>query len=232
MWRSVIDKLQHEDVRIITVDLIGFGRSPKPRWAKYSAMFQARSLRYTLARLFVTGKVVIVGHSLGSLVAIEALRRYPYLATSLILCSPPLYRAPDDTALLRPERVLRRLYTTMGQSPKRFLAISSFAVKYKLVNKSFNVTRYNIDHFMNALEAAVINQTAMSDIVKLRLPIEIVHGVLDPVVIASNLYAVAKQNQHIHISEIPAGHEVTGTYEIALGLIINRILGGDVVRQR
>lgn len=225
MWTSVTGKLKIEGVRTVTVDLVGFGRSPKPKWATYSTAFQAKSLRLTLARLFVTGKVVIVGHSLGSLVAIEAAKRYPFLARALVLCSPPLYVAPDDKALIRPERVLRKLFAAMESNTEQFVALSTFATKYKLVvNKSFNVTHKNVDIFLNALHAAISNQTAIDDIVKIRIPIEIVHGLLDPLVIAPNLYAVAKRNKKIHINEIPAGHEVRGIYEAPLVNIIQKTI--------
>ena len=217
MWDSVIRKLRIENVRVVTVDLLGFGQSPKPKWATYSAAFQAKSLRLTLAKLFITGKVVIVGHSLGSLVAIEAQKRYSYLAKALVLCSPPLYVAPDDKALIRPERMLRKLFSVMQSNTEQFVALSTFATKYKIVvNKSFNVTHKNADIFLNTLQAAISNQTAMDDIVKIHVPIEIMHGLVDPLVIRANLYFAAKQNKHIHIHEIPASHEIVGLYEAPL----------------
>lgn len=225
MWQATIDKLALMDVRIVTLDLIGFGQSAKPEWATYSTGFQAKSLRLTMAKLFIRGKVVIVGHSLGSLVAIETLRRYPYLAKALVLCSPPLYHAPSDTGLLRPERALRKVFAAIESNKDQFVAVSEFATKYNVVvNKSFNVTRDNVDIFLNTLHAAISNQTAMSDITKLQMPIEIMHGLVDPLVIGPNLYSVAKQNSFIHINEVAAGHEVMGTYERSVVKTIRRVL--------
>jgi pimeloyl-ACP methyl ester carboxylesterase len=223
MWKATIAKLKLTDVRIVTLDLIGFGKSAKPEWATYSAGLQAKSLRLTMAKLFIRGKVVIVGHSLGSLVAIELLRRYPYLAKALVLCSPPLYYAPNDTGLIRPERALRKLFAAMEANKGQFVAVSEFATKYKVVvNKSFNVTRDNVDIFLNTLHAAISNQTAMNDITKLNVPIEIMHGLVDPLVIAPNLYAVAKENKLIHVNEVAAGHEVTGLYEAVVAKTITK----------
>ena len=225
MWQPTIAKLKLSDVRIVTLDLVGFGKSAKPRWATYSAGLQARSLRLTMAKLFVRGKVVIVGHSLGSLVAIETLRRYPYLAKAIVLCSPPLYRAPEDSGLLRPERALRKVFGAIESNKDQFVAVSEFATKYNVVvNKSFNVTRDNVDIFLNTLHAAISNQTAMSDITKLRVPIEIMHGLVDPLVIGPNLYAVAKHKPRIHINEVAAGHEVMGIYEGAVAKTIRNLV--------
>lgn len=223
MWEATIGKLALTDVRIVTLDLIGFGKSAKPEWATYSTSFQAKSLRLTLLKLFVRGKVVIVGHSLGALVAIETLRRYPYLAKALVLCSPPLYRAPEDTGFLRPERALRKIFSAIETNKDQFVAVSEFAAKYNVVvNKSFNVTSDNVDIFLNTLHAAIANQTAMTDVTKLRVPIEIMHGLVDPLVIGPNLYAVVKQNPYIHINEVPAGHEVMGVYEAAAAKAVQK----------
>ena len=225
MWQSTIRKLKRDDVRVITLDLIGFGQSPKPRWARYSAKFQAASLRLTLAKMFVTGKVVIIGHSLGALVAIEAQKRYPYVAKALILCSPPLYVAPNEPGLMRPERMLRRLFLSLESNSNQLVSVSTLATKYKVVvNKSFNVTSKNVDIFFNTLNAAITNQTAMKDILTLRVPVHIIHGIVDPLVIASNLRAVAKQNNNITVTDIPAGHEVVGAYNISLVSTINKVV--------
>lgn len=224
MWAKVIGMLKIDDVRIVTLDLIGFGKSAKPKWATYSTRFQAKSLGLTLAKLRIGGKVVVVGHSLGSLVAIEAAKRYGFAMKALVLCSPPLYVAPDDKALIRPERVLRTLFKAMETNTDQLVALSEFAIKYKIaVNKSFNVTRDNVDIFLNTLHAAISNQTAMDDITKLRVPVEIMYGLLDPLVIGANLNTVAKKNKNIHVNTIAAGHEVLGTtYEKPLVKVIQK----------
>lgn len=71
-----------DDARLIKVDLLGFGDSPKPRRAVYDARFQARCVLKTLLGLRFARRPVIVGHSLGALVAIEIARRYPVLFKS------------------------------------------------------------------------------------------------------------------------------------------------------
>jgi surfactin synthase thioesterase subunit len=98
-------------------------------------------------------------------------------------------------------------------------------MKYKIaVNKSFNVTRNNVDIFLNTLHAAISNQTAMDDIVKLRIPVEIMYGLLDPLVIGANVAAVSKRNPHIHVHTIPAGHEILGSYEKPLVKVIQNTI--------
>jgi cis-3-alkyl-4-acyloxetan-2-one decarboxylase len=92
---------------VIVVDLLGFGDSPKPDWATYDARTQAQSLAKTLLGLGLTQRVVLVGHSMGSLVAVEFAKRYPALVKALVLCSPPLYNVDprDDKRLLKILRI-------------------------------------------------------------------------------------------------------------------------------
>jgi pimeloyl-ACP methyl ester carboxylesterase len=222
-WKEVIASLNVADVRIITVDLIGFGESPRPEWATYSTKFQARSLLSTLLRKGVLGKVTIVGHSMGSLVAVEMARRYPFAVKQLVLCSPPLYKETDS--LLSPDQALRRLFRTVTSSPDQFVELSKLAKKYKLINRSFNITTKDFSSFVNALESAVINQTALADAERLKIPIEIIHGISDPVVPMANLFSLARVNKNVHVKTIIAGHEIIGSYVKPLVKILNRLLG-------
>lgn len=211
-WLDVIARLP-DDIRIITIDLLGFGDSPRPKWAIYNAKTQARSLLATLFKLKVRGKIIVVGHSLGSLVAVEVARRYPLLVRSLILCSPPFYQFDEAKTLLpRSDDVLGNLYSSVKDHPEQFLKLSAFAMKYNIINDSFNVTAENVDSYMAALEAMIINQTSLDDIKKLKMPIKILKGTLDPFVIGKNLRQIAKNKPNIQLKTVVASHEVKGLF--------------------
>lgn len=216
-WNDVILGLPN-NVRIITVDLLGFGMSPHPTWATYNATTQARSVIATLLKLRIIGKVVLVGHSLGSLVAIEVAKKYPVIIDSLLLCSPPLY-ATDGTQSRLPiqlDSMLRAIYESTLKRPGQFVAIASFAMRYNLVNKSFNVTNENVHTYMTALEAMIINQTSFDDVLQLTVPVHIMEGTLDPFVLHSRLRRLTKQNPNITLQTVLAGHEVRGLFIKAL----------------
>ncbi len=224
-WDAVISKLP-PDVRIISVDLLGFGRSPQPAWAQYNAHTQARSVMATLMTIPISGQVILVGHSLGSLVAVEMAKRYPVFVKSLILCSPPFYVA--DTAkpalLPRSDRLLRRIYTTAQRHPEQFVKLASFAIKYGLANKGFNVTPDTIDTYMATLESAIINQTSFDDAAQLKKPIYIIRGTLDPVVISRNLKDLKRLNPYVKLSTIAATHEVRGLFVPAVVKMIGNVI--------
>lgn len=211
-WNEVLVRLP-SNVRVITIDLLGFGDSAKPNWAVYSAKTQARSVLATLFKLRLRSPVVVVGHSLGALVAVEMAKRYPLLVRSLILCSPPFYQTDEIKSLLpRSDKILRRLYTSVRNNPEQFVKLSAFAMKYNLINPSFNVTVENIDSYVAALEAMIINQTSLDDVQKLHMPITIIKGTLDPFVVGKNLRRIAKNKPNVTLKTIVAAHEVKGLF--------------------
>lgn len=212
VWEDVI-KLLPKDTQVVNIDLLGFGQSPHPARAKYNAKTQARSVFATLMKQGIKSRAIFVGHSVGSLVAIEYAKRYPLFTKSLILCSPPLYVSDESQHLLpRPDKVLRSLYNALSADPERVVKWSKIAMKYQLINKSFNVTDENVSTYIATLKAMVINQTSFYDALRLRVPTHIIRGVLDPFVLAGNIKQLTKQNPHITSSTVLSGHEITGLF--------------------
>lgn len=224
-WDAVIEKLP-DDIRIVSIDLLGFGQSPRPSWAKYNAHTQARSVIASLVKVPISGQVILIGHSLGALVAVEIAKRYPIIVKSLILCSPPFYLA--DTAkpalLPRSDKMLRRIYSAAQKRPEQFVRMASFAIKYGLANKGFNITSDTVDTYMATLESAIINQTAFEDAKHLDKPIHIIRGTLDPVVIARNIKDLSKLNPNITVSTVAASHDIRGLFVPAVVKAITKVL--------
>ncbi len=210
-WESVIARLP-DDLAVYSVDLLGFGDSPSPAWATYNAVSQARSVAATIVKLLPRQPLIIVGHSLGALVAIELARRYSPFIQSLVLCSPPLYKPQEIKRIPNNDEILRLLYRRLDKYPEELVKISSLAVRYKIVNKAYNLTRDNVSSYLATLKASIINQTSYEDIVHLKLPISLLYGVFDPLVIGRNYKQVAKANRRIKLTSMLLGHEITPRY--------------------
>lgn len=211
-WTEVINELP-DDLNVISIDLLGFGKSPRPAWAVYNAKTQARSVIATLVKLRLDSRLIIVGHSLGALVAVEVARRYPLIVKSLVLCSPPFYNERATRRILpNSERFLRRLYRMAQKHPDQVIKVSGIAHRYGLINKTFDLNNENVASYMSALEATIVNQTSLTDAKKLKKPMTILHGVFDPVVIRRNLRELEKANKRVKLKMILAGHEVQGRY--------------------
>lgn len=216
-WDEVV-KLMPKDVRIIGIDLLGFGKSPKPQWAKYNAHTQARSVGMTLLGLRLKQRPIIVGHSLGALVAVEVAKRYPLMPKRLVLCSPPFYSPRiDGKKIGSPDDMLRTIYSVAKKYPDQLAKFSASAVKLGLANKTLDLSHDNIAPYVAALESSIINQTSLQDVTKLKLPIDIFYGAFDPVVIKKHIIDLAAKNKNVTAKRLNAAHEVVGGYVKALG---------------
>lgn len=217
-----------DDVNLVIVDLLGFGDSPQPEWAVYDAKTQARSLAKTLLASGVVGKVILVGHSMGGLVAVEFARRFPAFVESLVLCSPPLYnvdRSDDKKLFAQRDEQLRRLYEFAIKKPENIVMLTKLAKRYNMMNPDFDVDALNIDAYIAALRANILDQTALHDIVRLTQPVHILYGTLDPFVIGDNIKRASQLSETVTVTKFIGGHEIVGKYVERVAQTIIRVIG-------
>lgn len=85
-WRHNISVLA-EQHPVYAFDLVGFGASQKPK-AEYNAYFWAEQA-YQFWRQLINVPVVLVGNSIGSLIALTIAKKYPEMVAGLVLLSLP-----------------------------------------------------------------------------------------------------------------------------------------------
>jgi pimeloyl-ACP methyl ester carboxylesterase len=85
-WAPRIKYLENS-YRIVLVDLLGFGESPKP-WTRYSTSRHVDALHDALGTL---GPVSLVGHSLGALLTVAYAARHPQQVKNIILIGMPYF---------------------------------------------------------------------------------------------------------------------------------------------
>jgi len=79
--------------RVIAIDLLGFGKSPQSDGG-YTPEDHCRAIRSTLRSLGVHEPAIIVGHSMGSLIALRYAVLYPHEVSKLVLLNMPVYTSP------------------------------------------------------------------------------------------------------------------------------------------
>lgn len=77
--------------RVVLVDLLGFGASPKP-WTRYSVDRHVAELHHALRSL---GPITLVGHSLGALLAVAYAARFRGQVTNLVLIGMPYFGSEE-----------------------------------------------------------------------------------------------------------------------------------------
>lgn len=192
-WDPLIPLLRY-NFRCITIDLTGFGDSPKPDWYQYTMEDHIRNINKTIRHLRIRRPFVLVGHSLGSLLATRYARLNPADVSRLVLLSPPVY-APIDTIASR----TARQRTSMYLRAYRFLRTDKRMTKENVLRlfsiipqvRSLNLNEATWWPFIRSLEQCIENQTIIRDIVEVKAPVDIFYGIFDEVVVPYNVKQLA-----------------------------------------
>jgi pimeloyl-ACP methyl ester carboxylesterase len=83
---GIIDALRKEGFRVVVPDQIGYGRSSKPI-IPYNLNDMARNTRLVLRSLKID-KAMVIGHSMGGMVATRFTTQYPDVVERLVLYNP------------------------------------------------------------------------------------------------------------------------------------------------
>jgi pimeloyl-ACP methyl ester carboxylesterase len=86
-WEQTAKDLAKNGFQVVIPDQIGFGKSSKPQNIQYTFQLLARNTKAVLDELKV-GKVSVVGHSMGGMVATRFALMYPEMTEKLILENP------------------------------------------------------------------------------------------------------------------------------------------------
>lgn len=86
-WEPTIRALQAKGFRVVVPDQIGFGKSAKPDAYQFTFQALAENTHKLLEHLKIK-KAVVVGHSMGGMLASRFALMYPQLITKLVLVNP------------------------------------------------------------------------------------------------------------------------------------------------
>jgi pimeloyl-ACP methyl ester carboxylesterase len=167
------------DHRLVLVDLLGFGRSPKPD-VRYDLARHVDALRRVLAR---RGPVTLVGHSLGARVAVAYAGRYPRAVERLVLLALPHDPGPHaarDRDVLTRGLWIRRRATALSCFVGRTLpeAILRRLAKHLPADIVHDARLHTGRAALSSLFDAVLDHDLGPDIdrVPARVPVTLVHG--------------------------------------------------------
>jgi pimeloyl-ACP methyl ester carboxylesterase len=105
-WATTISSLNRAGFRVIAPDQIGFGRSSKPERYQFSFTQLAANTRALLVSLGIA-RSVILGHSMGGMLAVRYALDYPEATERLVLVNPI---GLEDYAALVPPRTVDDWY--------------------------------------------------------------------------------------------------------------------------
>ncbi len=220
-WKPLIPLLK-QSYRCITIDLVGFGDSPKPQWYDYTMEEHIRDLHHTISKLHLRQPYTLLGHSLGSLIATRYARINQKDITRLILLSPPVYaplgtiaskRARQRTSMyLAAYRYIRTQKRVTGANIVRLSRIVPI-MKFLVLDQSTWLP------FVRSLEQCIEHQTIIADITEVPAPVDIFYGVFDEVVIPYNVRQLARLRD-VTLYPLKVNHMIGKRYAAAVAKVL------------
>ena len=176
-----------EAVRLITFDLLGAGKSSKSNDLNYDYDEQIEALKNSIHDLKTKTPIILIGHSMGTLIAARYANLYPRLVDGLILVSPPSYR----------EEEMRDPSFAKGMDG--FAKLVGYKNPEAIKSKAFN----------NEIKLIVSNLENYENFVRLKQPTYVIYGELDKIIASYNLPALTRANSNLHITKTIGSHGVT-----------------------
>ena len=185
VWSDVASLLGDEGCRVMAFDLLGFGSSPKPDGPRYDVDDHARAVIRSMAKRKIRRPVILVGHSMGCLIAVRVARLRPDLVKHLILYEMPIYEglpASRDYSLRRDFYFW--LYNRIILNPNMLLdspVLSSMVKKVGMILSSDTLAPLVL-----SLRHTIMEQRTLEDMALVQAPMDVIYGALDLVVIRGN----------------------------------------------
>jgi pimeloyl-ACP methyl ester carboxylesterase len=214
-WRNVLPTLQNTH-RVINIDLLGFGKSPKPVRSRYDYDAQIGSIAATLEKAGVTDPFTLVGHSMGSLLALRYAKTHKSDVKKLILTNMPilLSSAQARDEILGTNRIYRLGLRNgiNGIAWPIFRAVTllqllSRKARHNAVIRNRLAFSNTMTSRLRSLRNVVFIPQIEADLKEIRIQTVLVSGINDRAIYLENL-ATLQLGKHVSIKNIVGGHHL------------------------
>lgn len=196
--------------RVIAIDLLGFGESPVPDDAEYTIEEHVAALAHTLRTLKLEGRVVLVGHSMGALIASRYTAAFPRKVSRLVIVSPPIY-LPTSTIGVASGRTAMdlyfRAYEYLRENKEFTMRAAGSLARLSPIRNLLDVSERNWRAFVLSLQNSIETQTTVSDLAAVRVPVHLIYGSLDPLLAPAGI-KIVEQLRHVTTHRVEGGDHV------------------------
>lgn len=190
-YSNILEYLENDselkDVRFVTYDLLGSGKSYTSDELNYDFEEQLEALDNSIKELSCDTPLVIVAHSMGTMIATRFADEHKDLVRGLVLVSPPIYR-PEDIQNPLFASAMDGFRQVVGRKNSELLKSKAFNNEIKNIVSDV----HNYDYF------ARVSQ-----------PTAIIYGELDKIIASFNLPGILKQNHNIKAFKTAGAHGIS-----------------------
>lgn len=202
-WEATAKELRKQGYRLIIPDQVGFGKSSKPRQFQYSFQLLAMLTKTLLDSLGIS-KTIVIGHSMGGMLATRFALMYPLTVEKLILEDPI---GLEDYKLKVPYQPIEFWYRNELKqdfnSIRKYQEENYYHGTWKPEYEKWMVTlarwTMNVDYSIIAWNAAltydmIMTQPVVYECSQLQVPTLLIIGELDKTALGKNLVSEEVRN--------------------------------------
>lgn len=230
-WNNLIPSLSKNN-RVIAIDLLGFGKSPKPKDVTYDVPTHLASIFETLDNIGINSPFTLVGHSMGALLSLKLARQYPEKVNKLVLLGMPIYKTPVEAKqnITKDSRIREHAY--YGQTSHALCAtwcwflrpLTKHVAPLYLYNQPKDVAQDSLLHtwqsYAESLEHVISNQSVEADLKNLSIPTRLIYGEKEEDITIGNLQSIADLAPNISVDFVDGGHNIGVNGEPVIAQII------------
>jgi pimeloyl-ACP methyl ester carboxylesterase len=224
VWKHVIEGLAYFPVRIVAFDLLGFGDSIKPTNIDYGVDDHAKAVIRSIEKLKAKEPAILIGHSMGCLIAVRVARLRPDLVRHLVLYEMPLYEGLPEKRIYRLRlNIYAHFYSwVINYKPEFTEQKARMAQRIAKRVIGFEVDPSTWLPFIRSLENTIMHQTAAEDIKYVKAPMDVIYGSLD-------MFVIRGKTEHVFgsVADNISTHNVRAKHIIstkASSLIVQRVV--------
>ncbi len=205
-WRPLIEALPADNFTVFVPDLLGHGASPKPNYIGYTTGDQARAVVRLLKKQRVSN-CILVGHSMGSLVASRVAATNPKQVSRLLLYEPPLIAAvPEFKTHTKRQKFYLDIYERIASNPSGLFTMTRVVATISRNWVNFLSTEQTWLPIERSLRNTIIKQTSFEELKDIAIQTDIIHGRLDIAVPRTGIKKSLQHNPNIKFYRTTDNH--------------------------
>ena len=195
-WETTANELKKRGYRVIIPDQVGFGKSSKPRQLQYSFQLMAMQTKTLLDSLKVS-KAIVLGHSMGGMLATRFALMYPDLTEKLVLENPIgledyKIKVPYQPVEYWYRNELKQDYNSLKKYQQENYYHGTWKPEYEKWVVILTRWTMNVDYSIVAWNAAltydmIMTQPVVYEFSQLSAPTLVIIGELDKTALGKNL---------------------------------------------